>query len=483
MSKSAVRFFGFFLFLAGLISCIHLFNLSDMIVSGYTAAFSAYPMSVKSPEEKISPYLREEISKASPETRIPVVIVLTAPEGSMAMAQQQAVMQTLQAADFQLTFSIVNVANALAGTIPAGKIEEVAADPNVDQILYDGMFLELYPVDVECLKDTISQIGADKAWAQGYRGQGVTVIIIDSGVQNNHPWLMRNGRSLVLKEYVVCPGAHDYTHWHGTHCAGIIASQDSTYKGVAPEIKGFVDIVTFNRYGGARISWCLEALDIAYREAELIQGPVVSTNSWGGRPVNTPEFNELREAALKLADKIPVVFAAGNSGPDSKSICSPGDADKEGNEIITVGAVDKSNIIASFSSRGPDIWGSEHNEPDVSAPGVNVISSVPGGQRAASGTSMATPHVAGTIALMLSKNPQLTNQECLDILMKSAKDAGNPGFDYTYGAGIIQADKAVALTPGGVPQPPAVVWQAAAVISLLTGLLLTANPEIIVGKA
>ena len=477
-----MRILGIFLLLTGLISCAYLFNVPDVVVYGYTAALSAYPMSVKSPEEKISPYLKEEMSKVSPDTRIPVVIVLTAPEGSMAMAQQQSVMQTLQAADFQLTFSIVNVANALAGTIPAGKIEEVAADPNVDQVLYDGMFFEIYPVDVECLKDTIPQIGADKAWAQGYEGEGVTVIIIDSGVQNNHPWLMRNGKSLVLKEYVVCPGAQDYTHWHGTHCAGIIASQDSTYKGVAPGIKGFVDIVTFNKFGQAKVSWCLKALEIAYSEASQIQGPVVSTNSWGGPPYNYPEFNKLREAALKLADKIPVVFAAGNSGPASGTIICPGDADKEGNEIITAGAVDKSNKIAWFSSRGPDKWGKEHNEPDVSAPGVNVVSSVPGGQRSASGTSMATPHVAGTIALMLSKNPQLTNQECLDILMKSARDAGNPGFDYAYGAGIIQADKAVALTPGGGPQVPEVVWQAAAVISLLVGLVLTLNPEIIASR-
>ena len=472
-----MRFLGLFLFLAGLISCAYLFDVSDIVVSGYAAAFSAYPMSVKSPEEKISPYLKEEMSKVSPETRIPVVIVLTAPEGSMAMAQQQSVMQTLQAAGFQLTFSIVNVANALAGTIPAGKIEEVAADPNVDQILYDGKFFELYPVDVECLKDTIPQIGADKAWAQGYRGEGVTVIIIDSGVQNNHPWLTRNGKSLVLKEYSVI-NARDYTHWHGTHCAGIIASQDSTYKGVAPGIKGFVDIITFDSSGRAYLSWIMAALDIAYREAEEMQ-PAVSTNSWGGPALDIPEVNAVREAALNLADKIPVVFAAGNSGPGSGTICSPGDADREGNEVITVGAVDKSNNVAFFSSRGPDKWGSEHDEPDVSAPGVNVISSVPGGQRSASGTSMATPHVAGTIALMLSKNPQLTNQECLSILMRSAKDAGSPGFDYAYGAGIIQADKAVALTPGGVPQIPAVVWQAAAVISLLIGLMLAVNPEII----
>ena len=479
MRAETVRALGIFLFLAGLISCVYLFSIPDVVVTGYAMAFSAYPMSVKSPEEKISPYLKEEIGKVSPETRIPVVIMLTAPEGSMAVAQQQAVMQTLQAADFQLTLSIVNVANALAGTIPAEKIDDIAQDPNVDQILYDGFFFSLSDLNVRCLKDTVPQIGADKAWAQGYTGQGVTVIIIDSGVQNSHPYLMRNGQSLVLKEYTIVPGASDYTLWHGTHCAGIIASQDSTYKGVAPGIRGFVDIVAFDSQGQAELSWVMKALDIAYKEATSIDGPAVSTNSWGAPPYNVPEFNAVREATLKLADKIPVVFAAGNSGPGSGTIACPGDADKNGNEVITVGAVDKSNNIAWFSSRGPDGWGSEHNEPDVSAPGVHVVSTVPGGMNSASGTSMATPHVAGTVALMLSKNAGLSNKECLDILTKSAMDRGQAGFDYAYGAGVIQADKAVALTPGGIPQVPSVVWQVTAVVSLLVGILLAINPEVI----
>lgn len=472
-----VRYLGVALILLGLIGVIANTNISSHIYTAY-ASVTGFPASLKTPEQKISPTLMREIRTLSPDADVPVVLLLTAPEGESAMAQQAEVLPALYDIGFRITSRTYHVANTIAGVVKVGKIKELAENEYIDEILYDGKFAHILeePVHIELLSQSVPQIGADKVWAMGYTGQGVTVIIIDTGVQNNHPWLMREGKSLVIKEYVTVPGAYDYTGSHGTHCAGIIASQNPKYKGVAPGIRGFVDIVALDSDGSARISWLLEALDKAY-DAARVYKPCVCTNSWDLPPWDIPETNVVRNAAMKLADLIPVVFAAGNNGPEPNTISCPADADKDGNEVITVGAVDKSNNIADFSSRGPDRWGNEHNEPDVVAPGVNIISSVPGGSKPASGTSMAAPHVAGAIALMLSKNPWLSNKDCLNILTETALDRGAPGFDYSYGYGVVQADKAV-LSVEKPPVPPVPnAWLYVSIGFLCTGLVLFSMPD------
>jgi len=487
-NKAVVRLIGIFLITLGFSCLVTSLNVAQNVAVGYYSMARSFPMSIASPQEKISKALKEESTKAKPGEKIPVVVVLTGDTGAMAIAQQEIVLPSLQAVGFEMTMSITDVDNAVAGTIPADKVDDVAANPYVEKVLYDGKFFRITSdlPTVKLLKDSIPMIRAQEVWAEGYTGQGVVVIIIDSGVQNYHPWLMRNGKSLVIDEKVIVPNAHDYTHWHGTHCAGIIASQDLTYKGVAPGIDGFIDIVAFDWQGSARLSWILEALDYAYKKAKELKAQgkaVVSTNSWGAPPYDSDELNEVRKAALKLTEVCPVVFATGNSGPGSGTISCPGDADDGQNEVITVGAVDKNGNVAIFSSRGPDTWGVEHNEPDVSAPGVNVISSVPGGSRSASGTSMATPHVAGVVALMLSKNPTLTNRQCLEVLMNMAVDKGRAGFDYDYGAGIVDAKKAVDAISQASPiatMVPSDVVNIIAAILLLAGAVLIINPNLMV---
>jgi len=487
LDRSTVRALGVLLIFLGLSGLTYSLGVSESLMVGYYSVSKSFPLSVASPQEKISDTLEKELAKAKLGEKIPVVVVLTANPGAMAIAQQEAVLPALQAVGFEPTLSIVSIDNALAGTVPADKVYELAANPNVEKVLYDGKFFHITETpNVKLLKEGVSMIKANEVWAEGYTGKGVVVIIIDSGVQNNHPWLMRDGRSLVVDEKVIVPGASDYTHWHGTHCAGIIASQDQTYRGVAPGIDGFVDIVAFDYNGGAQLSWILAALDYAYQKAVELKSKgkaVVSTNSWGAPPYDSPELNKVREATLKLAKVCPTVFAAGNIGPNSGTITCPGDADDGQNEVITVGAVDKSGNVAFFSSRGPDNWGADHAEPDVCAPGVNIVSSVPGGSRAASGTSMATPHVAGVIALMLDKNPRLTNDECLRILMQTAVDKGHSGFDYDYGAGIVDAKKAVdSVSPMmvKVTYPTDVVNGILSAVCLLAGLALAVNPSLVV---
>ena len=437
----------------GFIGFILTSDVTKTLAIGFYSMTSLYPLCTLPPEDKISNTLKEVI-KSNPKGKIPIIIELTGYPGAMAVAQQNDFIPFLQSVGFEIEHTITETGNMITGKVEADKIYEIASNPYVKRVLYD-LELKLLNTDskfnVKMLKDSVPMIRAPEVWAEGYTGQGVVVILIDSGIENNHPWLMRDGKSLVIKEIVTVPGAKDYTHPHGTHCAGIIASQNDVYTGVAPGIEGFIDIISFDHRGRAKLSWILKALEEAYNEAERLKKEgyaVVCSNSWGARPSNDPELNKLRKSALKLAEICPVVFAAGNYGPFPKTIGCPADADNDITEIITVGAVDKKSEIAEFSSRGPDIWGNEHNEPDVVAPGVSIISSVPpASYKSMSGTSMACPHVAGIIALMLSKNPTLNNNNCLKILMDTAKDLGPGGFDYSYGAGLVDAKRAVSITP------------------------------------
>ena len=164
----------------------------------------------------------------------------------------------------------------------------------------------------------------------------------------------------------------------------------------------------------------------------------------GGSSVHDSSFTTTINNVV-AAGVIPVI-AAGNAGSESGTITFPGD---EYNSC-TVGATDSSDVIAYFSSRGPvTLDGQTYVKPDVCAPGVSVTSTVPGGgYEAWSGTSMATPHVSGTAALILEKNPSMNPSDVKQRLESTALDLGSTGKDNDYGSGRIDAYDAVF---GGVP--------------------------------
>jgi serine protease AprX len=282
------------------------------------------------------------------------------------------------------------------------------------------------------LEQATPQVGAPVAWESGYTGKGVVVAVVDTGIDASHPDL--KDKVIAWKDIVAGKSAAYDDFGHGTHCAGIIAGTGAAsggkYRGVAPEVK-LVGVKVLGKDGSGSESSILAGIEYAMNsEAKII------SMSLGSDQHSQAIHDAVTRAVQK--GKI-VVVAAGNSGPRSGTIGCPSD----NKEAITVGAVDKSDNIASFSSRGPLSDGTV--KPDVTAPGKDIVSCRATGIQdgkaiekyylSMSGTSMACPMVSGTVALMVQKDPSLTPQKAKEILTKTAKRLGAtvPNNDYGYG--------------------------------------------------
>ncbi|HEX6343721.1 S8 family serine peptidase [Umezawaea sp.] len=294
------------------------------------------------------------------------------------------------------------------------------------------------------LDRTTAQIGAPAAWRAGYTGTGVTVAVLDTGVDGAHPDLA--GRELVEKNFTEDPDATDGVG-HGTHVAATIASAGAKYRGVAPDSRILDGKVCMT--GGCAESWILDGMAWAVE-----QGADVVNLSLGGP--DTPEVDPIEAAVNALSAEHGTLFviAAGNSGR-AGTIGSPGSADA----ALTVGAVNRSDGIAPFSSRGPRT-GDGAVKPDVTAPGVGVVAAqsstgtigtpVGDGHVALSGTSMATPHVAGAAALLKQQHPDWTGARVKAALVASTKPT--PGLSaYDQGSGRIDLARAIGQTVTSEP--------------------------------
>ncbi len=295
------------------------------------------------------------------------------------------------------------------------------------------------------LDKSVPQIGAPKAWAAGYDGKGVKIAVLDTGVDANHPDL--KDQVIAAKNFSTATNDEDHVG-HGTHVASIAAGTGAKsggkYKGVAPGAKILAGKV-LDDTGSGDDSGILAGMEWA---AE--QGADVVNLSLGG--MDTPEIDPLEAEVNKLSAEKGMLFAiaAGNSGPES--IGSPGSADA----ALTVGAVDKKDVLAPFSSTGPRL-GDGAIKPDVTAPGVDITAAAapgslidqevgekPPGYLTISGTSMATPHVAGAAAILKQQHPTWTYAELKGALTGSAK--GGKYNPFEQGAGRIQVDKAIKQT-------------------------------------
>lgn len=275
-------------------------------------------------------------------------------------------------------------------------------------------------------------------------GKGVVVGVIDTGVDGDHPDL--KGKVVGFKDFVNKKDDKPYDdQGHGTHVSGTIAggAASGTAIGMAPDAHLIVAKV-FTADGSANDSDILSAMQWFL---DLDVKPVVVSNSWGGSQpddhvLDDVPFYKMVDAWVK-AGMFPS-FAAGNEGNNPSTIAIPGGM----TNAFAVGAVDDKNEVAVFSSRGPILWKingaaeKSFTKPDVCAPGMNVYSSLPGGKYAAySGTSMATPHVSGMVALIKQVHPEYTVQQLEQALLDTAKALGDAN---DYGKGLISA-KAVGL--------------------------------------
>lgn len=302
---------------------------------------------------------------------------------------------------------------AIAGEVDDFVLSELEKLDFVKQIFEDKLvFISL--------EQSGPQIHAPGVHLQGMNGFNVSVCIVDTGIDDSHPALP----ALIHQINMLNQSAPAFDdHGHGTHVAGIVASRDPTYLGIAPGANLMAaKVLNGTGYGLssdviAGIEWCV-----------VNNASVINLSLGSDAYVSNCDLDPVAIAGNLAADAgVFVVAASGNDGYGN-AISSPAC----GSQVIAVGAVSKSDERTAFSNEGALL--------DVVAPGVGIISTFPGGLfTGMSGTSMASPHVAGVAALLLQNNSELSPQDVADALFASAKDLGVGGFDTVFGNGRVDA--------------------------------------------
>ncbi|MBK8835368.1 MAG: S8 family serine peptidase [Anaerolineae bacterium] len=350
--------------------------------------------------------------------------------------------------------------------------------------------LEDAPAAPAAIEPGITYVGAPTVWSMGYTGTGIVAGGQDTGYDWSHPALIRqyrgwdgatathdyNWHDAIHSSFGICPGdsiAPCDDDAHGTHTMGTIVGSDGAANqiGMAPGAR-WVGCRNMDQGNGTPTTYleCFEFFLAPYpvggspAQGNPDLSPDVTNNSWGcpaSEGCNSGNWNTMRLAIdAHRAAGILTVASAGNSGSSCFTVNDP---PAMFDESYSVGAFSSSTgNIASFSSRGPvSIDGSNRPKPDISAPGVSVRSSVPGGfyeSAGWSGTSMAGPHVAGAVALLWSARPLLKGQVAFteDVLNQSATHvsvtnlcSSNAWPNNVYGYGRLNVAAAVEAVPAG----------------------------------
>ena len=370
------------------------------------------------------------------------------------------------------------IINAIHLKAKANLIEKLASYPKVDKIDINQKIQADNPVDkqpskVESDRDEIEwnlkNIGADLAWNQGIRGQGVTVGIMDSAVDANHPALKRKFKGYDQSSdrvnfndsnyFDAIQGKQDTSGVldmaHGSHCTGIVLGSELNSNGeefnrvgVAPDAQWINARIFDSNYKNVEQSSFIKAAEWMLAPGnDPSKAPQIINNSWGGSQYLTDTWFKPTVDRWRQAHILPV-FAAGNqmpgeSLPGESSIVIPASYP----ESFAVGAVDIMGNLASFSKRGPSLFDTSLIKPEISAPGVKVRSSIKDTYAYMSGTSMAAPHVAGVAALVKSAKQNLDDREIQKILEETATPRTDSYYKTTpnngYGYGIVNAYAAV----------------------------------------
>jgi len=334
----------------------------------------------------------------------------------------------------------LQLVNATAVVLPDGESERalnaLKQNPHVlrvdDDVMVEAFLNDGYRQTsktagwlAEVLPWGIDRIEAEQVWPLSNTANPIKVGIIDTGISNRHPDLLANIKGGVNT-------IHPFKSWnddngHGSHVAGIVAALDNAIGavGVGPQIDLYA-IKALNANGSGYLSDIIEGIEWA------IANNMQVINMSFGTALDIQSFHDAVTAAKNAG--IVVVAAAGNSG---RAVSFPAAYP----ETIAVSATDQNNILAPWSNRGPEV--------DLAAPGVSIYSTYKGtGYATFSGTSMASPHVAGSVALVLNTpvgaydanaNGKWDPDEVQKKLQDRATDLGDAGFDHLYGWGLVNA--------------------------------------------
>ncbi|MCM3387732.1 S8 family peptidase [Ureibacillus chungkukjangi] len=268
-------------------------------------------------------------------------------------------------------------------------------------MIQNPLQVKLIPFTVESVVENTNEIpkGVDlveaaSIWEDSNQGEGIVIAVIDTGIDTDHPDLkdqIIDGRNFT-SDYDGDPNIFEDNNGHGTHVSGTIAASldNEGVVGVAPKAK-ILSLKALTGEGAGNYDWIINAINYAieWRGPEQERVRVISM-SLGG-PEDVPEMHEAIQKAV--SQDISVVVAAGNEGDNSEDTFEYAYPGKY-NEVIQVGAVDNNLALAPFTNTNEEI--------DLVAPGVEVMSTYLGNKYASlSGTSMATPHIAGAVALLI----------------------------------------------------------------------------------
>ena len=480
-------------FLNLFVSFVFLFAIGGMLIQTIDAAQAAQRGFPKQLSEKVEAKVLEEISSKG-KTNFWVILrdkadlkpaygKMDADRGKFVFEQLRSVADKSQAGLRAMLASagvkyrpywIINAIHVSDGG--AGLVNQIAARPDVESIRAGFTYILPKPIPgreqnkVLTVEWGIDNINADDVWnSLGFRGEGIVVANVDTGFQFDHSALVAKYRGNLgggsfdhnynwFDPSAICgPGVPCDNNGHGTHTMGTMVGDDgdpgTNQIGVAPhaQFMGCKGCET-NSCSDTALLGCgqfiLAPTDVDGNNPDPNLRPHIVNNSWGGGGGDT--FYQATVDAWEASGIFPQ-FSNGNGGPGCGSSGSPGDFVN----TYSAGAYDINNVIAVFSSRGPSAFGGEI-KPNISAPGVDVRSSFPGNTYGSiSGTSMASPHVAGTIALMWSAAPALvrdiaTTRQILDDTAVDVNDTscgGDADDNNVWGEGRLDAFQAVSNSP------------------------------------
>ncbi|WP_157985041.1 S8 family serine peptidase [Lentzea terrae] len=285
------------------------------------------------------------------------------------------------------------------------------------------------------LDQSVPMVGAPQAWQAGFDGTGVTVAVLDTGYDQNHPEL----KDVVATSKDFTPAGIQDNIGHGTHVASTIAGRGAQYTGVAKGAKLAVGRV-------CEAEWCLDSAILAGMEwaAREVRAKVINMSLGGDQSDGTDPLS-LKVNELTAETGALFVVAAGNSG-ERRKVGAPASADS----ALAVANLTKSGTVNEWSSRGPRL-NDFAVKPDIAAPGTDIVAARAEGtlwdhyvddlHARLTGTSMAAPHVAGAAAILAQRNPSWSAAELKAHLMATVKPIADTSAN--VGTGLLDAGRAV----------------------------------------